>query len=812
MSDVIPSIFDSVERALNGSEQLVIHHVTDRSPASCGVFVQEALPLAPEYQSWLAEHYPKGLFRHQHAALESILSGRNTVVATRTSSGKSLIFSSPALSALIDDPETTALFLYPQKALAEDQQKHLQQQVEQIPKLAKLAESRASLIARYDGDTEDMARKQIRKEVSVLLSNPDMLHWILCHHEKWARFFRNLKFVALDECHIYSGAFGSNVAYLFRRLRQICSRYGSNPIFIATSATVSSPEEHLESLIGAKFVGFGPDLDGSIQGESKLWIASNHQHHLALSRHLARELVERGHVVLVFCQSRKAAEEFHRDIPENAALRKKSRVYRAGLSPVLQREIETSLRSGDVRLVACTTALELGIDISTIDAVICAGFPQTPMSLWQQAGRAGRRGKPGAVILIPSKTPIDAHHAAHAEDYLSRAVPAQKIDLENRRVLVRHYACALAEGEDDESALDKQILGASLLRVGELHRQGKLTDEALDSAAPHLLVHLRSSFDQPYVLLAAGERHGSSEIGKVDGMHLLQECPTGAIYLHGGRTYRVISVSSSERVVRLKLEHTHNSTKSFIQRNVRIRRTMKSVGWASIRTEQVAMLVTDSILTLTERNASGATIRTDTNLGSMPRFRFPTEGLHIRLSREALEGFFASHDEAPVREALCSVERLARSLFPTVGGTCEVQDVSTAASFSKDGSFSMYVFDNVHGGIDLCARAFDQIPALLANVRQHVRDCPCSSDEGCLRCVANPLEAQKTSKRVTLAVLDQLLSDLQLEPTSTRDFSHCLDAELSDEQGRVCKVCEKSNSIDARFCNGCGEKYPDEHV
>ncbi len=320
---------------------------------------------------------------------------------------------------MLTEPTSTALFLFPQKALANDQLQKFTAAADDLPSLARRRAANPHLMARYDGATPDDLKPGIRAGAQVLLSNPDMLHYaVLAWHEKhWGRYLSRLRYVVVDECHEYRGIFGTNVSYLFRRLRALCSRYGSSPTFIATSATVQSPQEHMERLTGLPFACVGPDEDGSSQGERKFWMVRPEEHPHDAGRKITLALAEAGLTVLTFSPSRTAAE---RMIARSGRDNKDSkppfvRVYRAGLTSAEREEIERGLRDRTVRAVFSTSALELGIDIGAIDVVVCVGLPTTMMSLWQRAGRAGRAGKQGAVILIPGQTPIDAYHAANPE-------------------------------------------------------------------------------------------------------------------------------------------------------------------------------------------------------------------------------------------------------------------------------------------------------------------------------------------------------------------------------------------------------------
>jgi len=305
------TVIDQVSHVLAEIANVSVHHDPAPIGPTSGEFLAiNSAPLHPALADVLESEYPSGFFRHQGVAIGHILGGKNTVVATQTSSGKSLIFSAPVFDSLLRDPEATALFIYPQKALANDQFAKLKNTAHRLEPLKNAFSTRPHLISRYDGSTPKTLRNDIRNQVQIALTNPDMLHLgILQHHERgWARFFEHLRYVIVDECHEYRGIFGTNVAYVLHRLRQICRIHGSSPTFIATSATIREPREHLEKLTGLPFVCVGSGDDGSIQGRKKFWMLSGNEHFYDLGRKVALSLAKQGLSVLAFCPSRIAAE------------------------------------------------------------------------------------------------------------------------------------------------------------------------------------------------------------------------------------------------------------------------------------------------------------------------------------------------------------------------------------------------------------------------------------------------------------------------------------------------------------------------
>jgi DEAD/DEAH box helicase domain-containing protein len=517
-----PSVIDTTRETLLSFAGVVLHYDPPASSVAIGTFAPPVDgDLDPQLAARLRNEYPEGLYRHQALALSHVLKRENTVVATQTSSGKSLIYYVPVFDSLLKNENSTALFIYPQKALAGDQLKELARFAAKLPSLSGKVDALPYLISRYDGAIADELRPSVRSQVQILLTNPDMVHVaILQHHENhWSRFFSNLQYVIIDECHEYRGIFGTNVAYLLRRLRQICQLNGVAPSFIATSATIRKPQEHLEKLTGVPFVAIGPETDGSVQGKKKFWMVSGSEHFYDFGRKVALGLARRGLSVLAFCPSRLAAERMMAKVLSSKDDKLPFvRVYRAGLSAQQRGEIEEGLRDKSVRLVFSTSALELGIDIGALDAVVCVGVPSSMMSLWQRAGRVARAGREGAIILVPADTPIDSYYAAHPDELFSKENEPLALNLHNRRVVYCHYACAVNEvgGVDDRLRLG--VLGEAMQTIYELRAKGDLNDDIFYRSDPHMSVNLRSMGEGPYTLQCAG-----GKIGEIDEFHLLRE-------------------------------------------------------------------------------------------------------------------------------------------------------------------------------------------------------------------------------------------------------------------------------------------------
>src|SRR5579884_2993293 len=418
-------------------------------PARPGRFAAVPDSVHPALQEMLAARGIAQLYTHQADAFRLASEGRNVVVVTPTASGKTLCYNLPVLNALIADPHARALYLFPTKALAMDQLHEMQSSLD-----AAGSDLRAFT---YDGDTPQDARRAIRERANIVLTNPDMLHaGILPHHTKWAKCFEKLQYVVIDELHYYRGVYGSHLANLIRRLKRVCAFYGSAPRFICCSATIANPRELAQALAEDEFDLV--DNNGAPSGE-KYFVFYNppvvnrqlgiRRSYLQEARRIATEFIDRGQQTLIFANNRLATEillKYLRDACERGPLPAESvRGYRGGYLPKERREIEKQLRSGQIRAVVSTNALELGIDIGSLDAVVMAGYPGTIASTWQRAGRAGRRQTSSIAVLVASSAPLDQYVVEHPEYFFERSPEHARINADNLEILLNHLKCAAFE-------------------------------------------------------------------------------------------------------------------------------------------------------------------------------------------------------------------------------------------------------------------------------------------------------------------------------------------------------------------------------
>jgi DEAD/DEAH box helicase domain-containing protein len=525
-----------------------------RLPPCEAKFGGEVAGIDDRLRDVLCERGIQGFYTHQAAAIDHSLNRRNVVITTPTASGKTLCYNAPVLSSILRDPSTRALYLFPTKALAQDQLAELHALSDQLSRRSDLEIG----VFTYDGDTPQDARRAIRGRAHIVLSNPDMIHsGILPHHPRWAKLFENLQFVIIDELHAYRGVFGSHLTNVLRRLRRICRHYGSNPTFICSSATIANPRELAEALVEEPFELVSES--GAPRGEKWFLFVNppvvNQQlgirrSYLAETRRLAAEFLKRKLQVIVFAQSRLSTEilttYLKDDFEGPPGTRDQIRGYRGGYLPQRRREIEKGLREGTVRAVVSTNALELGIDIGALDACVMAGYPGTIAATWQRAGRAGRRSGRSAAVLVASSAPLDQFVVRNPSYFFDAAPEHALINPDNLHILVDHVKCAAFElpftTSEQYGRHDVQEVLGVLQESGFIHRAdgddgGEGIWQWTNESYPADAVSLRSISSDNFVVVDTTD--GSDVIGETSfnsGPATLHE---KAIYLVEGVLYQV---------------------------------------------------------------------------------------------------------------------------------------------------------------------------------------------------------------------------------------------------------------------------------
>ena len=685
--------------------------------------------LDPRVASALVSVGITSLWRHQAEAWEAARAGGNLIVTTGTASGKSLAFNLPVLDLLAREPKSRALYLYPTKALAQDQSRALHE-----------FGLKGVKPAIYDGDTESERRWQIRKWANVVLTNPDMLHvGVLPHHDRWGDVLSNLRFVVVDEAHVYRGVFGAHVGNLLRRLRRLARAYDAEPQFVLASATIANPAQLAESLLGAPARVIEGDAAPKPERTVALWNPELLDPELGLrasalgdASRLLAGFASRGLRTICFAKSRKAAELIHRFAAErvDVATAKRLAPYRAGYTPAQRREIEARLVSGDLLGVSATDALELGIDIGSLDCAISVGFPGTVSSLRQQWGRAGRRGH-GVAVLVASEDALDQYFMREPETLLSRTVEAAILDGANPRVLDGHVLAAAFEGPLD--AADAETLGPEALERAPLLPELKRTDAGYVWAGrdyPAARVMLRSGEPDSFTVVEGEE---GTVLGLVERSRAYSTVHEGAIYLHLGEQYLVRALDLEARTAVVTPARVDWYTQAKKETQTAIEEPLRLESRLGLALHFGRVSVTEQVVAYQRKSISGGDTLETVPL-ALPETSFETEAVWFSPTAAQLEGI----DEMPrLLSALHAAEHSLIALLP-LWAMCDRWDIgglSTNVHF-QTGLPTIFVYDGHSGGVGITERGFERFEGWVEDTARMLAGCPCAA--GCPSCVQSP--------------------------------------------------------------------------
>ena len=698
--------------------------------------------LPPALRETLFAAGVRTLYGHQTAARDALAAGDNVVVSTGTASGKSLCYQLAVLEAFAAEPQARALFLFPTKALAQDQARKLIQL--RVPGVVP---------AIYDGDTPQEQRAQLRRTATILLSNPDMLHvGILPAHERWAEFLHQLRYVVLDEAHVYRGVFGSHVAQVVRRLRRLCAQYGADPRFVLTSATIASPGAFAERLVGAPFTVVDEDQAPRPERTIVLWnppledpAAGARRSALAEASYVTAESLIAGARVIAFAPTRKAAELVYGNVRRRLEDRGKrdaaERVqpYRAGYTPEQRRDIERRLFAHELDAVIATQALELGIDVGSLDVAIVTGFPGTITSLRQRWGRAGRSGH-GYAVLVAGQDALDQYFMREPDRLLGRSVEEAIIDLHNPLISGPHleaaaYERALTPADEPYFGEQGLLQAERLAQAGRLRRR----NDGLVWARPYSPaagIGLRTASNEQFAIV---ESRQGEVIGTVERERVFRFCHPGAVYLHLGRSYLVQHLDLQDRVVMIDDFDGTYYTQAKTDKNVMI------AGQADSRQLPGGVLfagdleVTEQVIAYQRRDLTDGHIMDTTTL-DLPEQTFTTQAFWLAVPQPVLDravAGLAETDELATPGSLHAAEHALIALLPLYA-MCDRWDIgglSTPWHWQTDAA-SIFVYDGYPGGIGLSRRGYDAFESLAEAARTLVAECPCES--GCPSCVQSP--------------------------------------------------------------------------
>jgi DEAD/DEAH box helicase domain-containing protein len=710
---------------LTGEE--LAHTTTEAAREARLVTLPETLH--PAVRKALAGRGVTGLYGHQAKTWDVARKGGNAIVTTGTASGKTLAFNLPVLDALAADPHSRALYLYPTKALAQDQARSLAELG--VPGV------RAAI---YDGDTPGEHRRRIRSWANVVLTNPDMLHvGMLPRHDLWGDLLHNLRYVVVDEAHVYRGVFGSHVANVLRRLRRLAGVYGTEPQFLLASATIANPGELARSLLGTDAVVVDDDAAPRARRTIALWNPPLLDPELGVrasplgeASRLLATLVGRGLRTICFAKSRRAAELIHRFASDrlDAPTARRLAPYRAGYTPQQRREIEQRLVSGDLLGVTSTDALELGIDIGDLDCAISVGFPGTVASLHQQWGRAGRRDH-GLAILVASEDALDQYFMREPAMLLGRSIEAAILDHANPRVLDAHVAAAAFEAPLDDG--DRATLGDEALERASHLPELRHTPHGWVWAgkdSPAARTPLRSTSPDAFSVIDAST---GSVLGLAEHERAYSTVHEGAVYLHLGRQYLVRELDLPARRAIVEpfdgdwYTQVRKETSTDVERAIRVERRL------GLELSFGAVSVTERVVAFQRRAvADGATLATVAL--DLPPTTFETEAVWFVPRPHHLDGLEAM---PLLLSSLHAAEHSLIALLP-LRAMCDRWDIGgLSTNLHQDtGGPTVFVYDGHAGGVGIAERGFDRFEGWVADTARMLEGCPC--ERGCPSCVQSP--------------------------------------------------------------------------
>ncbi len=715
-----------------------IEHIPPRRAASAEL----GEPLLDSLQNCLKEHGILSLYTHQAEAVNNARQGKNVMVATSSASGKSLCYNIAVLQALLTEQDSRALYLFPTKALAQDQLRTLRELF--CPDLLKVGQ-----FATFDGDTPQGERAEIRKWARIIFTNPDMLHvGILPNHQSWSRLLHRLRYVVIDEAHIYRGVFGSHVAGVLRRLRRLCNFYGSKPQFICCSATIANPGEHAEKLTGLPFTVV--DNDGSPHGgkDFVFWnppiideVKGMRRSANSEATNLFTELVSQSTRTLAFARTRRLTEliyTYSRDklAEVNLTLAKRIKPYRAGYLAPERRQIEQELFSGQLLGVVATVALELGIDIGDLEATVLTGYPGSIASTWQQAGRSGRGRERSLSFLIGLNGPLDQYFMRHPEYFFQKSFEYALVNPDNPYILRAHLLCAAWElplTADDESLFSPlcgqeraELEGQGLLR----ERRGKWYLSPTISY-PAQAINIRSTSGENFAVI---DTSSGSLLETVEASVAFFQIHPGAVYLHLGESYLVTSLNLADHTAYATPTTTNYYTHTKELNDLRIVKTTRDKSCGQVKVYLGEVEVTNTVVGFKKKAQF-----TDEVIGEepldLPPQHFPTVALWFDLPPEAIARL--DREQLDFAGGLHAAEHAAIAILPLFA-LCDRNDIGGLSTplHPDTGNAQIFIYDAYPGGIGIAEKGFDLIEELWQATLKAIIECPCQ--EGCPSCIQSP--------------------------------------------------------------------------
>ncbi|MFP3896158.1 MAG: DEAD/DEAH box helicase [Anaerolineales bacterium] len=842
MADAPPSAEEllariAAEARIDGGGQLV--HV-ERYPPRQPRYATPSSPLPEALQRALDVLGVSQLYTHQVESLERARRGEDVVVVTTTSSGKTLCYNLPVLEALLQDRSASALYIYPTNALVNDQ-------LRTLFKMNLTLGHEALGIAKYTGAVDTAKRQRIRaREPNIVLTNPEMVHLsFLLWHRKWKALWSNLRFIVVDEVHTYRGIFGSNMAHLFRRMLRMAAHYGSSPQFICCSATMANPQELTETLTGRRFSVVDQDGAGHGRRYFALWNPGAADHDSNVHRSYTEETVDlllhclrANYNTIVFARARRLTERMLRQSREQARDRGDPlppiASYRAGYLAQERESIENDLKTGELRGVITTNALEMGIDIGELDAAIISGYPGTIMSTWQQAGRAGRRGRDALIFLVTSQNPLDQHYVKHPQEFFAQPHERAIVNLDNQYIRLKHLLCSIAELPMDAAELARlpgetretieRLKERKLLEAQESEDGGERVIYPENQPTPHVEVGLRSAGGEVYRIL--DQDH--NQIGTIGPPNVYREAHPGAIYQHGGDDYRVTYLDRHRKTVTVRQERAPHYTRPNRTLRLRVEEVHASrplpAGDGTATLSLGDVLVEETVYGYQELRLGSDEMVRRVNLDYPFTLRLQTTAMWLALPPEMGErmpqppGKNEEKEDNPLAPGLHALQHLLTGVMPLLV-MCDRRDVDGFYdSDHQDVGPAVFLYDDYEGGIGLAEAAYRRAEDLLRLAYETVDDCPCR--DGCPACIQSGTCRQRNeslSKAGSRAILGALLAGAKtpaetpeeiasLSPDSTA-FSReraleALDAWRRKDVHAYVDHAEKEPAVTQRFHQG----------
>lgn len=738
-------------------KQQIVH--TEYIPSQDAIFGNLDKPLHPDLRARLESSGMPALYHHQAEALNAILAGKNVIVSTPSASGKSLCYHLATLEAILNDKDSRAVYIFPTKALAQDQLRSLKEFA--CPEF--LSEA---AVATFDGDTPQTERASVKRQARVLLTNPDMLHLgVLPNHQSWSRLFRHLKYLVIDEAHVYRGVFGSHMANILRRLRRICGFYGSNPQFICCSATIANPKEHAQNLLDLPFeeiVG-----DGSPHGEKyfAFWNppfideakGSRHSSNTEAT-FLLTELIQNNIRSLVFARSRKLTELIYiytqGQLPPS--LSDKISPYRAGYLPRDRRQIERQFLNGELLGLVATTALELGIDIGDLEATVLTGYPGSIASAWQQAGRSGRSMDSSLSFFIAQDNPLDQYLMRNPDFFFGKNFDNALINPNNPHILKPHLLCAAWEKPLD----DEKLFGAGVdTALAELEQEGRLRKHQKRwyptpaITYPAQDVNIRATSGENYAVIDVSQ---GRLLETVEASMAFFQIHPGAIYLHQGESYLITELDLARHTAAATLTSVNYYTQTKEITDLKVVKIAKEKDCRGVKVYLGDVDVTTTVVGFKKKRQFTEEVVGEEPL-DLPPQSFPTTSFWFDLPQKAVARIAEAGFN--LRGGLHACEHASIGVLPLFA-LCDRNDIGgVSTSFHPDtGKAEIFIYDAYPGGIGIAEKGFEIVETLWQATLRLIEECPCQ--DGCPSCIQSPKcgnNNQPLDKEAAVMLLQALL-------------------------------------------------------